>query len=350
MDYYSYLEQPTLDGLSLDHTPRPGLGVSISTWWYQVTGESGASYNTIRAIGMPNLGQVLNFGTYRGSDDIDTRAELLIPYSEQPVVEPCWMERGDKAIVYGSPSSEIEMSVDGYRWRDANGRIELNAVRLGDVCSYWAPPQPGLEHGFLDRSHLCTVTGTIDGDPVEGMFMHDHVYSKPGLPLSETGLLSTVENYWMQWWVEYDDGSTEGGSAWRGQPGSGFTHAHHYADGRSRARRDGVIDVARNANGSITHMTLSLGSEVRFEFEQIGSYDWPLHTYGKVSSCTRDREIVKSWHYVENWPTNMKLIEDYQLAYERLYQRPASLKNLLIGARIHDEALVLIPPNPAAAH
>lgn len=341
MDYYSYLEEPTLEGLSLEHVPRPGLGVTIITWWFQVTGESGETYNGIRAIGMPQQGQVLNFGTFRGNDDLDSRSELQIPHSEQPVVEPCWMERREHAIVYGGPSFEIEMSVDGYRLRDAGTRIDLTAKRLGSVCSVWVPPQAGVENGFLDRSHLCTVTGTIDGDPVEGMFMDDHVYSKPGVTLRESGLVSTVENYWMQWWVEYDDGTTEGGCAWRGQPGSGFTHAHHYVDGKSRARRDGVIDIARNENGSIEHVTLSLGSEVTFEFEQIGSYDWPLHTYGRVSSCSRDRKIVKGWHWVENWPTNMKLIEDYQAAYERLYGRPASLKRLLEGARIEDEALVL---------
>jgi hypothetical protein len=345
MKYYSYIEQPSLDGLSLDHVPRPGLGVAIITFWFHATGQSGAHYNLIRAIGMPEQGSVLNFGIYRGSDDIDARAELLIPHRELPVVEACWMQRHQDAIVYGGPSFEIEMGLDGYRWRDANGRIDLRAERHGQVCSFWVPPQPNFEHGFMDCNQIGKLTGTIDGDPVEGMFLDDHVYAQPGANLHEAGLVSKIENYWTQWWAEYDDGSIEAGTAWRGLPGTGFSHAHHYLNGRSRARRDAQIEIGRNDNGSIEHVTLVLGADVTFEFEQTGSFDWPLHTYGHVASCSRDREIVKSWNYVENWPVNMSLVEDYQVAYERLYGRPASLKNLLEGARIDGEALVLQPPD-----
>ena len=343
MEYYSFTEQPPIDAFSIGHSPRPELGNTIATFWFQVTGESGAAYNLIRAIGMPRNDVVLNFGTYRGSNDIDTSAELLVSHKELPVVEPFWMSRTADAIVYGGPSFEIQMRVDGYEWRDAGGRIQLSAQRLGDACSVWIPPQPGFEHGFLDRSHLCKVSGSIDGEPVEGMFMDDHVYSRPGATLHESRLTSTVENFWMQWLVEYEDGSLEGGSAWRGQPGSEFSHAHHYVDGRSRARRDGRIEVSRNGNGSMQTMRLSFPGDVEFEFEQLGSYDWPFHTYGRIASSSRSLKVVKSWHYVENWPTNMSVVEEYQAVYERLYGRPCSLRNLVDGARIENEALVLVP-------
>jgi hypothetical protein len=351
MKYYSYVAPPSLDGLSLEHTPRPGLAVSIVTFWFHATGQSGTHYNLIRAVGMPEQGSVLNFGIYRGSDDLDVRAELVIPVKEHPVVESCWMERSDTAVVYGGPSFQIEMGLDEYRWRDADDRIDLRAQRHGGVCSLWVPPQENFEHGFLDCSQIGKLTGTIDGDPVEGMFVDDHVYAKPGSTLPEAGLVSKVENYWTQWWVEYDDGSIEAGTAWRGRPGTGLGHAHHYVDGRSRARRDARIDVSRNQRGSMKHVVLSLGSDVRFEFEQTGSFDWPLHTYGHVSSSSRGRGIAKSWNYVENWPLNMHLIEDYQIARERLYGRPASLKRLLEGAQVVDEALVLVSPDrdPARA-
>ena len=253
------------------------------------------------------------------------------------------MSRSADAIVYSGPSFEIEMRPDGYKWQDAQGRVQLSAERIGDACTVWIPPQPSLEPGFLDRSHMCKLTGTIDGERIEGMFMDDHVYSKPGVNLHESRLTSTVENYWMQWLVEYEDGTLEGGSAWRGQPGSNFTHAHHFVRGRSHARRDGRIEVSRNANGSMSTLRLTFPGEVSFEFEQVGSYDWPIHTYGRVASSTRSARIVKSWHYVENWPTNMSAVEEFQAAYQRLYGRSCSLRKLLKGARIENEALTLIP-------
>lgn len=216
-------------------------------------------------------------------------------------------------------------------------------TRLGQACSFWVPPQPGWPHGLLDRSHLCTVSGTIDGDPVEGTFMDDHLYSA-GVSMRQAGFAGTIENYWMQWLVEYEDGSLEGGSAWRGQPGLGFARAHHYLDGHSRARRDGRIEVARTESGSISQMTLSF-PEVSFTFGQEGSYDGPFHTYGRVASCSREKTIAKSWHYVENWPVNMYDIEDYQAAHLRLYGRPLSMRRVVEGARFENGALV-----PRALH
>jgi hypothetical protein len=296
---------------------------------------------------MPSKGLVLNFGAYRGSDDVDTPADLFISNRELPVVEPYWMERSADRVVYGGPTFEFVIREDAYEWRDGSGRVQITAERLGQACAVWAPPQPGIENGFLDRSHLCWATGTIDGERVEGLFAEDHVYSAPGLTLRESGLVKTLENFWMQWLIEFEDGSIESGTAWRGQPGTGFAHAHHYADGRSRARRDGRIEIIRNGNGSIERALLTF-PEVSFEFEQVGSYDWPFHTYGRVASCSREAQVVKSWHYIENWPLNMHLIEEYQHAYQQLYGRPCSLRKLTEGARMENEALVLVPADQVA--
>jgi hypothetical protein len=346
MDYYSFTSPLELDSLAVDYRPEPELANTIITWWMHVTGESGATYNLIRAVGMPRKDLVLSFGAFRGSDDIDERAEHFCSQEELPVVEPFWTARIPEAVIYGSPSFEIEMRQDRYVWRDAGGRIDLTAERLGQVCAFWAPPQPGVPDGFQDRSHLCKVSGTVDGEQVQGMFMDDHVFSRPGALLKDSGLVTVFENFWMQWLVEYEDGTLEGGSAWRGQPGSGFSHAHHYVDGVSRARRDGRIDVSSNDQGSMDRMTLTF-PDVTFDFEQLGAYDWPLHSYGRVATSSREKQIARSWHYTENWPVNMHAIESYQEAYHRLYGRPCSLKQLLAGARIVDEALVLTPPTAA---
>jgi hypothetical protein len=346
MDYYSYIERPPLDAFALQHAPRPELAKMVVTWWMQVTGESGNAYNLIRAIGMPTKDVIRSFGALRGSGNIDVRADPFVAHAELPPAEPFWTETRADAIVYCGSSFEITMTADGYRWLDASGRIDLTAERLGDACSVWIPPQPGCAPGFLDRSHLCIVAGTIDGDPVRGTFMDDHLYSAPGATMRDVGFAGTIENYWTHWLVEYDDGSLEGGAAWRGDPATGFTHAHHYVDGHSRARRDGTINIERNAHGSMTQLTLAF-PEATFTFAQDGSYDWPFHTYGRLVCSSRDKTVARSWQYIENWPTNMNAIDDYQTAYAHLYGRGYSMRRLIDGARFKDETLILTPPTHA---
>ena len=137
------------------------------------------------------------------------------------------------------------------------------------------------------RSHLGKVTGTLDGEAVEGLFMLDYIYSRSDLMWREMGMLTKLHNLWVNWLVEYDDGSYEGGYAWRGRPGNGFAAAHHCLDGVSTARADARMETERTDRGTITRVRLSLGDELEVVLDQLGSLDWPLHTVGTVSSTSR---------------------------------------------------------------
>jgi hypothetical protein len=61
------------------------------------------------------------------------------------------------------------------------------------------------------RSHLGKATGTLDGEPVEGLFMLDYIYSRPDAMWTEIGMLTKLHKVWLNWLVEYDDGGYEGG-------------------------------------------------------------------------------------------------------------------------------------------
>src|SRR6201999_4044221 len=139
------------------------------------------------------------------------------------------------------------------------GRLELTAERLGQVCTVWVPEQDGYEYPQTLRSHLGKATGTLDGEPVEGLFMLDYIYSFPHAMWTEMGMLTKLHNLWMNWLVEYEDGTLGGGDAWRGRPGNGFAAAHHYVDGKSVARSDAKITTATTERGTVSHVTLGLG-------------------------------------------------------------------------------------------
>jgi hypothetical protein len=341
MQYYTYLEPVTLESLRLDHSPRDNMGVVHICFYALLTSESGARYNLMRGLPHPDKRSSMNFGTYRGTDELDATGSLAIPFREQPAVEPFCSTYGENSIVYEGETFRYELDTVGYHWRDANGRIDLRAERLGQAFSLYVPKQDLFEYPIILRDHLAKISGTIDGEPVEGIFHDSHMYSQPDKSFQEIQFTSLLEEYWMDWLVEYDDGSLEGGFAMRGKPATDYTIAHHFVDGRSQARSDARLEISRNDNGTMEHVKLTQGKTFELHCDQHGSFDWPLHTYGTVTSiANRDKKIVKSWNYTENWPRNWGLIENYQLAHAELFGRYPSLREILEKSRIVDETLV----------
>jgi hypothetical protein len=337
--YLTYLEDPTLASYRLDHSPRHGLDTVLVCWWAVVTGTSGRTYNVMRSLPLPDVGASMNFGAYRGDDELDHAGPLVFSFREHRAVEPFEVHQERDAVVYAGESFRFALAVDGYEWSDARERISLSAERLGQACTFWVPEQRGVDHPHLSRSHLGRVRGTIDGDPVDGIFMCDVIYTRPGLSFRESKFTTQLHNYWMNWLVEYEDGSVEGGFAWRGRPGTRFAAAHHYVDGRSHARSDARIRVERTERGTMERVVLELGDDLTAEFEQHGSFDWPIHTYGTVRAISRDKAVARSWNYSENFPLNWGDVEDYQAAYAKLHGQYPSLQGLLDDTRVVDGSI-----------
>jgi hypothetical protein len=95
------------------------------------------------------------------------------------------------------PNLAFDFGTDRYRWTDSGGRLELKARRLGQVCTFWIPEQEGYQHPQMLRSHLGKATGTLDGEPVEGLFMLDYIYSRPDAMWTEMGMLTKLHNLWL---------------------------------------------------------------------------------------------------------------------------------------------------------
>jgi len=348
--YLVYLEdEPTLDSYRLSHAPRDGLAPVFICPFVVVTGESGAMYNAMRGMQGVSKGTIMNYGIYRLDDTLDAQCPMLFSYRDHPVVEPYVTSETADAITFSSPSFRFEWGTDRYRWTDAGGRAEFEAERLGQVCTFWVPEQEGFEHPQMLRSHLGFVRGVIDGDPVEGLFMLDYIYSRPDLMWHEMGMLTKLHNLWMNWLVEYEDGELEGGYAWRGRPGNGFAAAHHFAGGSSSARSDAEIVTHMTERGAVETVSLALGDDLRIELAQRGSTDWPLHTCGTVSAISSGRPIKRSWNYTEYFPTNWPQVADYQFAHAALFGKFPSFQRLMQGAAVRDDVLVWPdgPPTPA---
>lgn len=341
MRYLSYVDEPTTDAFRLDHHPQPGYGSALVSVWAVVTDKAGNSYNAMRGVQQPRKDASLNYGIYQGKDTFDESAPLVVPFEKHRAVEPYWVEQRPDAVVYGGESFELALGHDELGWTDAGGHLELTGARLGNPTTLWVPEQPEYDVPLLKRTQLAHAKGRIGDEEVEGVVMVDLYFSRPHYLFHETKLTRLLHRYWTMWLVEYDDGSLEGGSVWMGRAGSGLAHAHHYVDGRTLARNDASVDVTHHPNGIMSGITLHLGSDFSVSYEQKGCFDWPMHTYGKVSSVSRDKQPVKGWIYGEDWPANWGKIEDYQRSYADLYGRFPSLRGLLEGATLKDGELIL---------
>jgi hypothetical protein len=341
MKYYVYLEdEPTLEHYRLSHTPRTGYGPVFLCPFVVVTDAEGNMYNAMRGIQGVSKGTAMNYGVYKLNGELDEQCPMLYSYRDVPVVEPYWVVEDRDAVSYVGDSYRFDFGVDEYHWMDANGEVDLHARRLGQVCTFWVPEQEGYEYPQMLRSHLGRVEGTIGGVPVSGLFMLDYIYSRPDAMWSDMGMLTKLHNLWMNWLVEYEDGTYEGGYAWRGRPGNGFAAAHHVVDGVSTARSDARMVTQRTERGTITSLDLELGNDLKVTLAQKGSCDWPLHTCGTVSAISTGKPIARSWNYTEYFPLNWPAVADYQTAHQALFGRYPSFQRLMKGARVEDQLLV----------
>ena len=203
------------------------------------------------------------------------------------------------------------------------------------------PEQEGYSLPQLLRSHTAKAKGSINGDPVEGLFMLDIIYSRPGHTFSEVPMCTKLHNLWLNWLVEYTDGSYEGGYTWRGRTGSGFAATHHIVDGLSTARSDStIVTTYTEGRGTVMKNHVQLGNEVTFELEQYGCCDWPIHTCGTVAATSRDKKIAKSWNYTEYFPQNAAEMMEFQKAYSAFIGRPARMGRIYSQARVENDYLV----------
>lgn len=339
MQYYTYLEDVTVDSLRIDASPRDGMAVSQICFYAVLTGESGKTYNIMRALPMPKKYTSMNFGFYRGTDALDEPGELVFSFDEVPPVEPYWTESAHNAVVYAGNSFRYELDDKGYHWVDAKGQIDVRAERLGQAFVFYVPQQQLFPSPIMLRDHICKMTGTIGGEQVEGVFHDSHIYARPDTDFPDTYLNSRLENFWADWLVEYDDGTLEAGFVMKGHPVANYTIAFQYIDGTSYARSDATFDIDRNEKGTMSRVRVAIGQDLEMIMDQHGSFDRPLHTYGTVSSTTRPKKVAKSWNYTENWPQNWGELEAYQAAYRALFGQFPSLRAMLEKAEIVNEKL-----------
>jgi hypothetical protein len=311
--YEVWTEQPTLDFYRRDYCPREDY--TLAGMWPGgiFTGASGKRYHGMR--GFDELVRD-NAHTYTfmelNEQNLNDNSPHLYP-DELPFdqFEPFEYSETDDAVHYVGENVRVEVRVGSFDWYDAKGRYEIHVQQVGQACTFWVPEQEGIPVPIQHRSEIGKATGQINGDPVEGFTFLDSSYSHPGVMYFYLPLIQKLEKQWSMWLVEYNDGEMDAGFAWKGRGQTGFSAAHLIVNGVSTALSDSRTFTEYTRRGTAYKARVELGDQV-VELEQDTVSDWPTHTFGKVVSTSRGKEIAKGWNYIEWMPDNTeKLLEGY---------------------------------------
>lgn len=104
----------------------------------------------------------------------------------------------------------IEIQPQHYHHVEAAGELDLHFTALGPAMEYFCPGE--LEDG-LYSSEFCEVAGSIQGRPVRGFGGMDIAWGPPGVGWTQSKIYSLLEEYWVVFVNEFDDGTREYGIA-----------------------------------------------------------------------------------------------------------------------------------------
>jgi len=311
--YEIWTEQPTLEFYRRKYCPREDY--TLAGMWPGgiFTGASGKRYHGMRGFDelVQNNAHTYSFMDLNEGNLNDNSPHLYpdeLPFDQFEPFE--YFETAD-AVLYVGENVRLEVRVGGFDWYDAKGRFEIHVQQVGQACTFWVPEQEGIPVPIHHRSEIGKATGEINGDPVEGFTFLDSSYSHPDTMYFHLPLIRKLEKQWSMWLVEYTDGEVDAGFVWKGRGETGFNPAHLIVNGVSTAFSDSRTVPTYNERGTVWKTRVELGDQA-IELEQDTVSDWPAHTFGKVVSTSRRKEIAKGWNYIEWMPDNTeKLLEGY---------------------------------------
>lgn len=194
----------------------------------------------------------------------------------------------------------IEFKPQKAHWEDVNGRINLDYKALGPALEYYCP---GLNEDNMYRSEPYRVKGKIDGIKVEGFGVVDSAWGPAGVDWAQCKIFRYLEDNWVVWMNEFDDGSRDCGVYMDGV--GDFGCGYYNRDGQVVVSGKRPSEVIWTADGFIESSTFSVG-DTAFEFtmearvvQAPGYLSWAS---GAVRRIDEDRTPTKSFAWLEYLP------------------------------------------------
>jgi len=160
----------------------------------------------------------------------------------------------------GAQAFSVEIAPQSYRHTEADGEIDLTYRALGPAMQYFCP---GGGEDALYASELCEVEGTVQGKPVRGFGGMDIAWGPPGIGWTQSKVYTRLEEYWVVFANEFEDGGCEYGVAVDGA--GDFSVGFLVRDGRPVHAAGARIETNRDAGGFPRSAVIDLG-EARYNF------------------------------------------------------------------------------------
>jgi hypothetical protein len=231
-------------------------------------------------------------------------ADLLAPGTQEPISVKA---EGPERLVYTTPASRYEVRADGWEWSDFFGAWNLSVRRVGRPYEIRVPRQLDFKSGQIHRSEHGFVEGEIDGEAVRGVAFVMHAWSEAGSgqKFIHLPLMNVMNNGWLLWMVEFEDGGLAVGEARRGKPGTGWRMSYLCREGKAELTELPQIELGHSEGGPVDRFSIAFEG-MRVEGTTDVCSIWPHCTFGSVDRITDPRRIRNSWANVEWNPENYK--------------------------------------------
>ena len=300
----------SLDSYKPDWTPRPNELEMCGFWpCVALVGESGKSYCFMLSLGDSNrpVFQLSDASVITEPGFNSKSSPLLIDGKDLRKWSRYEYEENDKEVIYRLKNGGyVRIDPNGYDWVDCDGKINLNVQQKGEGVFFRIPKQDRIEYPIYHQSQTGLVTGTIDGDPVFGLSLLDYVWSKPNTTWVATEAFCDIEEHWTMWLAEFEDGTFDGGYAWKGKDGFHFNAGHLIQDGVSSACQQAKTQATWGSVGLPEKLHIDYGGQYDVDLEFTHQADWPFHPVGHVNKTSSGKAIKRSIAITEWVPRNVR--------------------------------------------
>ena len=287
--------QPTLPYYFRTYTPHR-LAYQASWLWSGIQDEEGNRYACLREW---KTEYTLNALVSKLEDDPEAVASRVYKRLNMGMID-FEMDDGEQAIQVQPPFApgafHVEIRPQHYRWKEADGELELEFTGLGPALKYLCP---GEREDGLYMSEFCRVAGTFQGKPVKGFGGMDCAFGTPGVGWLQSKIYRLLEKYWIVWANRYEDDSVEYGICFDGE--ADFNKGFIVRDGVARIS-DCSIDMKGFDDGFPRQAIITLGDE-KYLFETTarvskikGFMQW---ANGQMNREGEDRDIVERFSWLE---------------------------------------------------
>ncbi|MBI4514300.1 MAG: hypothetical protein HY699_00580 [Deltaproteobacteria bacterium] len=244
-------------------THRPhGLTHQGSWVWSCVSDDSGQQYAVTREfkVEASTLAVISRLEQGTGTDSPRLYHNLYLGILQHTVDREHGRVLVSSYPAKGTLGFSVAIQPQRYHHLEANGEVDLHFNALGPAMEYFCPGE--LEDG-LYASEFCEVTGSVQGKPVRGFGGMDIAWGPPGIGWTQSKIYSLLEEYWVVFVNEFEDGSREYGVAVDGT--GDFSVGFLVRNGAPQHMGGAEIAMQRSADGFPTAAEITLGS-ARYQF------------------------------------------------------------------------------------